>query len=53
MRRSHRQLALVRDYSNGPEKRHNRSRKLHCSSEKGKKEGVACVNSLETDNLWE
>jgi len=53
MRRSHRRLALVRDYSNGPEKRHNRGGKLYCSSEKEKEEGVVGVNSLETDHFQE
>ena len=52
MRRSHRWIALVSDHDNGPEIRYNRGRKLYCSSEKEKEEGVAGVNSLEMDDLW-
>lgn len=46
-------LLLVRDDSNGPDKRQNRGGKLYCSSEKKKEEGVSGVNSLETHHLWE
>lgn len=46
-------LPLVRDDSNGPEKRQNRHGKLYCSSEKEKEEGVSGENSLETHRLWE